>query len=75
MNRLNVLLNPNAIQIGFSGCDVADLCMVLDWGRLDISNNSYDPNRNYYMSHWDEYKSKRERYEIISEAYTIFTFL
>lgn len=62
VNRLNVLLNQNGIQVGFSGADVVDMCMVLDFGRLDALNSSYDPNRNYYVANWDSYKEKRQRF-------------
>ena len=58
-------MNQNGIQVGFSGADVVDLCMVLDFGRLDALNSSYDPNRNYYVANWDSYKEKRQRFYYI----------
>ena len=61
VNRLNVLLDPNAIQIGYSGADCIDLCYILDFGRMDSINSCYNTNRNYVISHWEEYKNKRER--------------
>ena len=62
---MNVLLDQNVIQIGYSGADVVDLCMVLDFGRLDSLNSCYDTNRNYMISNWDQYKSKRQRFSEI----------
>ena len=58
-------MNPNGIQVGFAGADVVDICTVLDYGRLDALNSSYDPNRNYFIANWDDYKEKRQRFKHI----------
>ena len=57
ISRLEKLLNPDAVQCSFPGCDILDLCCLIDFGSMKFSNFGNDARRNYIAANWSQYSN------------------